>query len=99
MQIGPDVLTKGGRLTAIHLLLRAKFLEDIHTKIRDRLLLAKPEFIEMTWPAFLSTLSAIEREVDRKKQDKTSIVFVSQTHYVEQTGPGSLETGTAREKT
>lgn len=32
MEVGPDVTTDRGKLTAIHLLLRAKFLEGIHMK-------------------------------------------------------------------
>lgn len=78
LDVGPDVPPDGAKVTPTHLLLRAKFLEGINTKIRDRLLLARPEYSDMSMSAILSTLSAIEREMNRKKQDKATNVLVLQ---------------------
>ncbi|OCT57860.1 hypothetical protein XELAEV_18002950mg [Xenopus laevis] len=83
---GPDAPENTQPVSPIHLMLKAKFLAGLVPKLRDRLMVARPEAHYMSFHSLMATIQAIELDLHARKEAKSAKIMaalelIAQDHH------------------
>ncbi|OCU00223.1 hypothetical protein XELAEV_18006002mg, partial [Xenopus laevis] len=74
---GPDALENTQPVSPIHLMLKATFLAGLVPKLRDRLMVARPEAHSMSFHSLMATIQAIDLDLHASKEAKSAKIMAA----------------------